>query len=1088
MLKRNTVTVLFAICLLAAPPLLLMPTAGWAQVEEIVVTTRRRTESLQDVPIAVTAITSQDIQRSGIANLDDLAKLSPSVSFDSGYNPTDTRVNIRGLSATRGRANVAFLVDGIDVTSENVIAAGSGLLANRRLLNDVERIEIVKGSQSALYGRAAFAGAISYITKEPGDEFEGNVRVDAADYGAYDISAALGGPIVQDILGMRVNGVYWEEDGIFTNSVSGQKVGGGDGFGASLTAVLTPTESLKFKARVEYSDDHFDPQPTVRIPWDTPIQYPETTFTRYSQRDANGFLFGTNRFTGNSCVQDPANPDVDCVVNEADQSLAGGYSSLTANMPDHGLYCFDVLPDELKTAGFDERQLYLKERFPDYPTMPAHEQKEDYEEGFADNNVNWKQALSDGSDPLVPGWCQPGSYGGATGKEVRLSEDPATGVDYEGTDQETLRASLLATWDFDYGSWSINTGYTDAEGTVHQDQEYQARGRPDELLQSQGAFSTTDTEQFSSEWRFASNWDGPFQLTVGGLYWHEERESNDLNFIIDCFTTGKAAGQLQTGITGLCDGTDDNLLNRLSVSSWQDYWRQLNRDPRSADPVWIAETDHGSAYISFEWSLSEQWKLTFEDRYVDEQFDLTKPNFSSCTTLGFAIGGGFGPADIPLLDQAANPDLDLRCTADYFDRSTGPILWDDLPADIRALYEPIPEGEPNDRGAVNITCVKASGVTLPGFPLNDFGDPVDPNDPDFNSRDASYYPAAADPGGCPWGTIAGTQDSQYHVPKVTVEWTPSDDSLVYFFWAKAQKPGGLNQLSSGGAATTIDEERFDPEKMDTYEIGTKTAWEAAGYLQLNGAVFFLDYTDKQVGTQILVPDGVGGFRSNPRVINASSAEVWGAELEVVWQPSFTEGLTLSGAYTYIDSQYTDFIDETTTFIRTAQDAGGCPVIWKDQNDVTVATGTTNPNADLENPTFAPKCALDLSGNELERTPEHAFVGSVNLTRPWADAGFEWFAEFTTIYQGERFADQDNFTKYDDFWQLDAKFGLSGDSWDFLFYVDNVLDDDTLRGGGSGPNFGEAISDLGFSAGLVRTHFFAPLALPRIFGARLLYRF
>jgi outer membrane receptor protein involved in Fe transport len=1049
MLKRNTVTFLSAICLLSAPSLLLAPISGWAQLEEVVVTTRRRAENLQDVPIAVAAFGSEEIQRSGISNLGDLARLTPSVSFDSGYNPTDTRVNIRGLSATRGRANVAFLIDGVDVTSENVIAAGSGLLANRRLLNDVERIEIVKGSQSALYGRAAFAGAISYITKEPGDVWEGEARIDANENGLYDISGAVGGPLVQDLLGVRLNGVYWEEDGVFTNSVSGQKVGGGDGFGTSLTWLLTPTDSLKFKWRTEYSDDHYDVQPTVRIDWDTPIPYPETVYSRLNRLNPDG-----------------------SVLEYSDDALAGGYSSATANMPDHGLYCYDVLPPELQENGtYDERQLWLKERFPNYPTMPAH--VVDPNNPHPDDNVNWKQALSDGSDPLVPGWCQPASYGGSGGKVIALSEDPATGEDYPGTDQETWRTALLGTWDLDWGSLQLNAAYTDAKSTVHQDQVYQAVGRPNELLQSQGAFSTTNTEQTSVEFRYSSNFDGPINFTVGGLYWNEERASNDLNFIISCLTTGKNPGtrQLALDIPGLCDGTEG------TVSSWQQFWRQTQ--PRNTDPVWLADTDHKSAYVQFEWNLTDEWKVTFEDRYVDETFDLTKPVFSSCTNLGFGIGAGI-IAKIRLLDQEQNPDLNIRCVADAYDRSTGPILVDDLPDDIRAFYEP------HVAGATNVTCIKSSGITLPGAPLDGYGDPLDPAN--LNNPDGNLQPAGKDAGGCPWGTISGTQDSKYHVPKVTVEWTPTDDSLVYFFWAKAQKPAGLNQLSSGGAATTIDEERFDAEKMDTYELGTKTAWELAGYLQLNGALFFQDYTDKQVGTQILVPDGQGGFRSNPRVINASSAEVWGAEIEAVWQPSFLEGLTLSAAYTYLDSQYTNFIDETTTFIRAAQDAGGCPIIWKDANDVTVATGIANPNADLDNPTFAPKCALDLSGNSLERAPEHAFVGRFNLTRPLGSEGLDWFTELNAVYQSERFADQDNFVEYDEFWQVDAKLGLTGDAWDFLLYVDNLLDDDTIRGGGSGPNFGEAFGDLGFSAGLVRTHFFAPLTLPRTIGVRLSYRF
>lgn len=1046
---RNTVTFLSVICVLALPPLLLMPTEGWAQLEEVVVTTRRRTENLQDVPIAVSAFSNQEIQRSGISDLNDLARLTPSVSFDSGYNPTDTRVNIRGLSATRGRANVAFLIDGVDVTSENVIAAGSGLLANRRLLNDVERIEIVKGSQSALYGRAAFAGAISYITKEPGDEFEGEVRFDANENGLYDISGAVGGPLVQDILGFRLNGVYWEEDGVFTNSVSGQKVGGGDGFGTSMTWVLTPTDSLKFKWRTEYSDDHFDPQPTVRIDWDTPIPYPESVFTRLNREDADGN-----------------------VIEFADLAIAGGYSGTSANMPDHGLYCYDVLPPELQAdATYDARQLWLKEKFPDYPTMPAH--VIDPDNPHPDDSVNWKQALSDGSDPLVPGWCQPSSFGGAGGKEIRLSEDPATGEDYEGTDQETWRTALLGTWDLDWGSFSLNAAYTDAESTIHQDQEYQTTGRPDTSFQSQGAFSTTNTEQTSIEFRYSSNFDGPVNFTIGGLYWNEDRASNDLNFIISCLETGKALGQLAPDVPGLCDGTDG------SIDSWQGFWQQLQSPARAADPVWLADTDHKSAYIQFEWNLTDDWKVSFEDRYVDEEFNLTKPVFSSCTNLALSIAGGF-IAKAPLLDQEQNPDLNIVCTSDAFDRSTGPIAVNDLPDDIRAFYEP------HMAGATNVSCVKSSGITLPGFPLNGYGDPVDGDD--INNPDGNLHPAGTDAGGCPWGTINGTQDSSYHVPKVTLEWTPTDESLVYAFWAKAIKPAGINQLSSGGAATTIEEERFDAEKMDTYELGTKTAWELAGYLQLNGALFFLDYTDKQVGTQILVPDGQGGFRSNPVVVNASSAEVWGLELEAIWQPSFLEGLTMSAAYTYLDTEYSDFIDETTTFIRTAQDDGGCPVIWKDENDVTVATGTANPNADLENPTFAPKCALDLSGNSLERSPEHAFVGRFNLTRPLGSEGVEWFTEFNAIYQGERFADQDNFVEYDDFWQVDAKLGLTGEAWELVGYVDNLLDDDTIRGGGSGPDFGEAFGDLGFSAGLVRTHFFAPLTYPRTVGARLLLRF
>jgi outer membrane receptor protein involved in Fe transport len=183
-----------------------------AQIEEVVVSTRRRAESLQDVPIAVSAISAEQIERQGITDLEDVVQNQPSVQFDQSYGPADNRITIRGLSNTRGRSNVAFLIDGIDVTTETLISAGSGLLANRRLLTDVENIEIVKGPQSALYGRSAFAGAISYTTKEPSDEFEGRVSLDVGDFGRRTVEGAFGGPL-SDTVGIRITGVNFNEDG-----------------------------------------------------------------------------------------------------------------------------------------------------------------------------------------------------------------------------------------------------------------------------------------------------------------------------------------------------------------------------------------------------------------------------------------------------------------------------------------------------------------------------------------------------------------------------------------------------------------------------------------------------------------------------------------------------------------------------------------------------------------------------------------------------------------------------------------------------------------------------------------------------------
>ena len=158
-------------------------------MEEIVVTTRRREERLQDVPIAVNAITADQIQNAGVRQLEDVAKLSPSLTFNESFSQNDVRISVRGLTNTRGRSNVAFLVDGIDVTSETTgTNAGSPLLINQRLLSDIERIEVVRGPQSALYGRAAFAGAINYVSRNPGGELAASGSLDMADDGAYELT------------------------------------------------------------------------------------------------------------------------------------------------------------------------------------------------------------------------------------------------------------------------------------------------------------------------------------------------------------------------------------------------------------------------------------------------------------------------------------------------------------------------------------------------------------------------------------------------------------------------------------------------------------------------------------------------------------------------------------------------------------------------------------------------------------------------------------------------------------------------------------------------------------------------------------
>ncbi|MCS6946665.1 MAG: TonB-dependent receptor plug domain-containing protein, partial [Steroidobacteraceae bacterium] len=230
--------------------------AGGQALDEVIVQARKVQENLQEVPLSISVIGSEDIARQNLSSTEDIAKLDPSVIWDYGASMQDMRVVIRGLSPTRGRVNSAVLIDGVDVTSESIQFAGGSLLAGSRIF-DLEQVEIVKGPQAALYGRASFAGAISYRTKDPAKEFGGEVKLDGGDYGQYSAGAGIDIPL-GDSFGVRLSGTYWSKDGIYRNTALNAKVGGGDGYGASLTAKWEATENFTARLRVDYNDDEED--------------------------------------------------------------------------------------------------------------------------------------------------------------------------------------------------------------------------------------------------------------------------------------------------------------------------------------------------------------------------------------------------------------------------------------------------------------------------------------------------------------------------------------------------------------------------------------------------------------------------------------------------------------------------------------------------------------------------------------------------------------------------------------------------------------------------------------------------------------
>lgn len=197
----------------SAAPLVLAQGAGFS-IEEVVVTARKRAENLQEVPIAITAIDEQTLERAGVERAGDYIGLIPNVTLVDTANVGDTQVSIRGIVSTRdAESTFAYVVDGVLSTNPNSF--------NEELF-DVEQIEVLKGPQGALYGRNAVAGAILVTTRQPSNEFEAKVSGGVGNENATKVGASVSGPLIEDTLFARLAFSSRRDDGSYSNSLTGR--------------------------------------------------------------------------------------------------------------------------------------------------------------------------------------------------------------------------------------------------------------------------------------------------------------------------------------------------------------------------------------------------------------------------------------------------------------------------------------------------------------------------------------------------------------------------------------------------------------------------------------------------------------------------------------------------------------------------------------------------------------------------------------------------------------------------------------------------------------------------------------------------
>lgn len=234
-------------------------TQRWS-MEEVVVTARKREESLQEVPLSVLAFTEEQLQRSDIADLDDLAAYTPGLQLfenvDRGYG----QVFIRGLQNTppvgdTTRELASVFIDGVYFTG-GVSAINT---------DNLQRVEVIRGPQSALFGRSTFSGAINFITKTPANEFGAKLRARVATDEDREISASIEGPLMGTSLAGRLSARYRDFGGQYTNSLNGDALGEEEDRSLAGQLYFTPNDSLTAKLTLSLLEQEDGPPATSLV-------------------------------------------------------------------------------------------------------------------------------------------------------------------------------------------------------------------------------------------------------------------------------------------------------------------------------------------------------------------------------------------------------------------------------------------------------------------------------------------------------------------------------------------------------------------------------------------------------------------------------------------------------------------------------------------------------------------------------------------------------------------------------------------------------------------------------------------------------
>lgn len=218
-------------------------------VEEVVVTAQRREENLQNVPIAVTAVSGEKLTALGVRNVSDLSTTTPSLVVRVSDPTSVPQIFIRGVGSSdfnvTSSSPVTVYADGVYINSQ------AGQIG---AYTDLARVEVLRGPQGTLYGRNTTGGAINVISARPTWEPDGYFQLDVGTFNQVNATGAVSGAVLPGLLAVRASGSYLYRDGYAINELNGQRLRGLRKADGRLSFLFTPAPDLEVLAHVAWSE------------------------------------------------------------------------------------------------------------------------------------------------------------------------------------------------------------------------------------------------------------------------------------------------------------------------------------------------------------------------------------------------------------------------------------------------------------------------------------------------------------------------------------------------------------------------------------------------------------------------------------------------------------------------------------------------------------------------------------------------------------------------------------------------------------------------------------------------------------------